>query len=194
MSANPAYILAGVAGNGGTGTANLMWVADAASAILPTTAAMALDASFSSIGLVTTDGMTESTSISINGIPAYGVTGNVRTLVTSEVITVKFVALETNKLTQAIRTRQALSAVTVATGGKMTLTRGPGRNAAYALVQDALDGANQIRTVYPNCTLDSLGDRQIAQGQPVQYDFTFTANLDASGNSSYEYDVVAGLS
>jgi hypothetical protein len=171
-----------------------MWAADAASAVLPTDAVTALDATFNSLGLITTDGQTESTDINSNGIPAFGVVGNVRMLITSEIITVKFVCLETNKLVQAIRTRQALSAVTVATGGKLSLTRGPGRNAAYALVEDAVDGSNHIRTVYPNCVLTALGDRQIAQGQPVQYDFTFTANLDAAGNSSYEYDVIAGLS
>jgi hypothetical protein len=76
----------------------------------------------------------------------------VRTLVTSEVLTVSLTAMESNKVTEALKTRQALSSITV-TSATMSTTRGPGRDALYAIVLDAVDGGSSsaFRRVYPRC-------------------------------------------
>lgn len=195
MAANSAFIFAGLSGSP---TPNeLMWIADAG-AVLPTDSTTALAATFQSLGLVTTDGQSTSTAISQNDLPSFGTYSPSRTIITSEIITVHFTAQETNKVTAAIKQRKALTAVTATAGvgaapGTMTQTRGPARDSLYSLVVDALDGANHVRKVYPSVRLTSLGDQQTAFAAALQYDFTFTAYVDASGNSEYEYDALVGL-
>ena len=104
MTANPSNIFAGLSGSP---TPNeLMWIADAASAVLPTDSTTALDASFESVGLVTTDGATTSTAISANDVQSFGTYSPSRTIVSQEVISVAFTAQETNKITAAIKARR----------------------------------------------------------------------------------------
>ena len=190
MTANPSNIFAGLSGSP---TPNeLMWIADAASAVLPTDATTALDASFSSIGLVTTDGATTSTNISANDVQSFGTYSPSRTIVSQEVISIAFTAQETNKVTAAIKARQAVGSVTV-TSGAFATTRGPARDALYALVVDAVDGTNHVRKAYPNVRLTNLGDDQVGFANPRQYPFGFTAYTDDSGNSEYEYTKIVGL-
>lgn len=191
VAASPANVLAGLAG--AAGAFSLCWVADSGSAVAPADGTTALDSSFVDLGIVTTDGATTSTNITSTDINGFGSYQPVRTLIQSEVLTVHFVAQETNKVTAAVKTRQALSAVTVATGHKIALTRGPGRDAHYALVLDALDGSNHIRKFYPSARLTALGDQQIGFGAAIVYDFTFTAYPDNSGNSEYEWILNANL-
>jgi hypothetical protein len=191
MTANNAFLLAGLAG-GGSDTRDLVWVADAATAVLPTDSTTALDAGFSSIGLVTPDGATTSTAVTANDIPSFGTYSPSRTLISAEVISLGFTAQETNKVTAAIKTRKALTGITVTTGA-MALTRGPARDALYALVVDTVDGANHSRKVYPSSRLTAFGDQQVAFAQGVFYGFTFTCYPDASGNTEYEYVKITGL-
>ena len=190
-AASPANVLAGLAGS--AGAFSLCWVADSDSVVAPTDASTALDSSFVDLGIVTTDGATTSTNITSTDINGFGSYQPVRTLIQSEVLTVHFVAQETNKVTAAIKTRQALADVTVTTGHKIALTRGPGRDAHYAVVLDALDGTNHVRKFYPSARLTALGDQQIGFGAAIVYDFTFTAYPDDSGVSEYEYIINANL-
>lgn len=192
MAATPANIFAGLSGSP---TPNeLMWIADASGAVLPTDSTTALDAGFKSVGLVTTDGATTSTNVSQNDIASFGTYSPTRTIVSQEIIVVRFVAQETNKVTAAIKQRKALSAVTV-TSGAFTSTRGPARDALYAVVVDAIDtlATNHVRKVYPSVRLTALGDQQVSFANPYLFDFTFTAYTDASGNSEYEYVKITGL-
>ena len=190
-AASPSNVLAGLAGN--AGAFSLCWVADAGTVVPPTDAVTALDSSFHDLGIVTTDGATTSTNIQSSDISGFGSFQPVRTLIQQEVITVHFVAQETNKVTAAIKTRPVLTGVTVTTGGKIALTRGPGRDAHYALALDALDGTNQIRKFYPSARLTNLGDQQIGFGAAIVYDFTFTAYPDDAGNTEYEWIVNSNL-
>lgn len=192
MTANPSNIFAGLSGSP---TPNeLMWIADASGAVLPTDATTALDTTFKSLGLVTTDGATTSTAISANDVPSFGTYSPSRTIVSQEVLSIAFTAQETNKVTAAIKARQAVGSVTVTTGAFAT-TRGPARDALYALVVDSIDtlASNHVRKVYPNVRLTTLGDDQISFANPRQYPFGFTAYTDASGNSEYEYTKITGL-
>lgn len=192
MAGTPAFILAGVAG--AASPFDLLWIADASGAVLPVDATTALDASFKPLGLVDQSGADIATSINTTDVAAFGSFNPVRTLITSEARTVKFNALETNKVTAAIRTRQALSAVTAATGGKLALTLGPARDALYSLVIDMADGTtNRQRRVMPSVRLTALDNQQVQYGSPVQYGFTFALYPDTSGVAMYEYDVVTGL-
>lgn len=190
-AASPSNVLAGLAGS--AGAFSLCFIGDADTAVAPTDATTALDASMVDLGIVTTDGATTSTNIQSTDIPAFGSYQPVRTLIQQEVITVAFTAQETNKVVAAIKTRQALDAITVTTGNKLALTRGPGRDAHYAICLDALDGSNHIRKFYPSARLTGLGDQQIGFGAAIVYPFTFTAYPDDNGNTEYEYIVNVNL-
>jgi hypothetical protein len=191
VAASPANVLAGLAGS--AGAFSLAWVGDSADAVPPTDGTTALDSSFVDLGIVTQDGATTGTNITSTDILAFGSYQPVRSLIQGEEITVHFVAQETNAVTAAIKTRQALSAVVVTTGHKLALTRGPGRDTKYALVIDALDGTNHIRKFYPAARLTALGDQQVGFGAAIVYDFTFTAYPDDDGVSEYEYIVNTNL-
>lgn len=190
MAATPANVLAAIAG--GATSVELCWVADHAGAVLPTDPSTALDASFKSAGFVTPDGATTSTNIGQNDVPAFGTTSPVRTLITSETLTISTVFLETNKVTEALVTRQALSAITV-TSAVMSTTRGVSRDALYSFILDSKDGLNIVRKVYPEVRVTAVGDSQLGYNGVIQYPITFTAYTDASGNSEYRYTKVTGL-
>lgn len=192
MAATPAYVLAATAGQ--ATSVSLAWFGDSATAVLPTTVSTALDASFKDIGYCTQDGSTASTAIGTTDIAVFGATAPVRTLITSEVITVSLTALESNKVTEALVTRQALSAITV-TAATMSTTRGPGRDSTYAFVLDAVDGgtSSAFRRVYPRVRVTSVGDAVLGYNGVIQYPFTFTAYADSSGVTEYRYTKVTGL-
>lgn len=192
MAATPGFVVAATAGQ--ATAVELVWVGDAATAVLPTTVSTALDVSFKSAGYMTPDGVTTSTALSTNDIPVFGSTSPVRTLITQEELTVSGTFLETNKVVEAMITRQTLTAITVTTA-TMSTTRGPGRDALYALVIDAVDGGttSAFRRVYPKVRVTNIGDAVIGFNNNLQYPLTFTAYTDASGVSEYRYTKVTGL-
>jgi hypothetical protein len=192
MAATPGYVLAATAGQ--ATAVSLAWFGDAATAVLPTTVSTALDASFKDLGYVTTDGATTATGLTQNDIPVFGSTSPVRTLITGETLTVNLTAMESNKVSEALITRQTLAAITV-TSAVMSTTRGPGRDALYSLVLDAVDGASSsaFRRVFPKVRVTNIGDEQIGYNGILQYPFTFTAYTDSSGVSCYRYTKVTGL-
>jgi len=191
VTADVRNILAGVSALGDG--FELAWFADTPGAVLPTDASTALDTSFKSAGFVTADGLTESTSINTTDLDAYGTFQPVRTLVTGEVRTFAVNAMETNPVTLAIKSRQKLSAVTATAGGSVDITEGPARDALYAAVFHAVDGANVVRKVVPNIRLTSLGDEQIAKAAGLAYAFTFTAYPDTNGVTVYSYYLLNGF-
>lgn len=191
MAATPGNVVAAIAG--GATAVELVWVADASGAVLPTDTVAALDVTFKSAGFVTPDGTTTSTNIAQTDVPVFGSTSPVRTLVTGETLTIAATFLETNKVVEALTTRQQLTAVTV-TSGAMSTTRGASRDATYALVVDAKDGSTgAIRKVYPKVRVTSVGDAQEGFNGVIQTPITFTAYADASGNAEYRYTKVTGL-
>src|SRR3569623_12407 len=192
MAATPGYVLAATAGQ--ATAVSLAWFADASGAVLPTTVSTALDTTFKDAGYVTQDGATTSTNISQNDVPVFGSTSPVRTLITQETLTISLTALESNKVTAALATRQALSAITV-TSDTMSTTRGAGRGALYSLVLDAVDGASSsaFRRVYPKIRVTTVGDSVIGYNGVLQNPFTFTAYSDSSGVSEYRYTKFTGL-
>jgi hypothetical protein len=192
MAATPGYVLAATAGQ--ATSVSLAWLGDAATAVLPTTVSTALDASFKDLGYVTGDGATTSTAISSTDQGVFGSTAPVRTIITGEVLTIALTALESNKVSEALVTRQTLASITV-TSATMSTTRGPGRDSLYALVLDAVDGSSSsaFRRVYPRVRVTNVGDAVIGFNNVIQYPFTFTAYTDASGVSEYRYTKVTGL-
>lgn len=192
MAGTPGYIVAATAGQ--ATSVSLAWFGDAATAVIPTTVSTALDVSLKDLGFVTQDGATTSTGLTTNDIPVFGSTSPGRTLITGETLTVNLTAQEVNKVTEALTTRQALSAITV-TSATMSTTRGPSRDALYSLVLDAVDGgtSSAFRRVFPKVRVTNIGDEVLSFNNVIQTPFTFEAYADASGVSCYRYTKVTGL-
>lgn len=192
MTADPRNVLAGLSGL--NGPFDLAWVADySASLALPTSTSVALDAAFNSLGIVSADGVTGSTTINTSDIDGFGAFSPVRTLITSEVRTFKVTGRETNPTTLALKSRNKLTDVTP-TGLDVSITEGPARTAEYAMVFHGVDGSNIVRKVCPRVTLTALDDEQLGFAQNLAYGFTVTAYPDATGVSVYSYYHLVGLS
>lgn len=189
MTADPRNVLAGVSALGGN--FELAWFADAG-ATLPTDATTALDPAFKSLGIVSEDGLTGSTSVSTQDIDGYGSFGPVRTLITSEARTFKITGRETNPTTLAIKTRLAIASAPVpeAATGAVATTEGPARDVRYAAVFHAVDGLNVIRKVAPSVRLTGLDDESISKAANVAYGYTLSAEPDSNGVSVYSYYIL----
>lgn len=186
MTYNALNVLAGI---GGLGDAfELAWVADQATGLtLPTDPYVALASGFKSLGIIDENGANEDVNIATQGIDAYGAGAPVRTLITSETRTIKFNCRETRPETIALADRLPIASVVPSGGGVVSTNVGARRDARYAIVLHATDGPNIIRAVIPNARMIALGTRSIAKSANIRYDFTFQADLDASGNSIYRY-------
>jgi hypothetical protein len=189
MTAEPKNVLAGIAGLGNP--FELAWVGDAGVA-LPTTATVALDAGFKSMGIVSELGADGATNVVTQEMDAYGAFSPIRTLITSEVRTFKLVGRETNLATLALKSRQKLSSVSADGTGHVSITEGAARDVLYSLVIHAVDGVNVVRKVMPSVRVTAIDNEQIAKAQNLAYGLTFTAYPDSSGNSVYSYYVLAG--
>lgn len=189
MTAEPKNILAGL---GGLGNAfELAWFGDAG-VTLPTTAAMALDAGFHSLGIVHENGLTQSVAVNTQDIPAYGSFSPVRTLITEEIRTFKITGRETNLATLAIKSRQKLSAVTASGAGLVSITEGAARDVLYSAVFHAVDGVNVVRKVVPSIRVTGIDDEAISKAANMEYGFQMTAYPDSTGVSVYSYYILAG--
>lgn len=185
------YVLAATAGQAASNS--LLYFGDS-SAVLPTTVSTALDATLKDAGYLTPDGATVSTALSQNDIPVFGSTSPVRTIITQETLTVAATLMESNKVSEALITRQTLAAITV-TSATMSTTRGPSRDTLYVAVIDGIDSASSsaFRRVFPKVRVTNIGDEQISYNGVIQIPLTFTAYVDNSGVSEYRYTKVTGL-
>ena len=61
------------------------------------------------------------------------------------------------------------------------------------MVVDAVDGLNKVRLHAPNVEVSDRDGYQIKNGEVIQYGVSLTCYPDASGNSTYTYHVVNGL-
>ena len=185
------YVLAATAGQAAANS--LLYIGDS-SAVLPTTVSTALDATLKDAGYLTPDGATISTAIDQTDVPVFGSTSPVRTIITREALTFTATCMESNKVTEALVTRQTLASITVTTA-TMSTTRGPSRDTLYVAVIDGIDGASSsaFRRVFPKVRVTNVGDEQISYNGVIEYPLTFTAYVDNSGVSEYRYTKVTGL-
>lgn len=184
MAATAGNILSPVTGNGGP--LALCWFGDPGVA-LPTDTTTALNAAFKDAGYVDQSAVDISTNINVNNVAAYGTFAPVQIITTSEVKQVKFGFLETNVVTLALKSRQALASVSL-TAGAVTVTEGPGRDVEWAGVVHAVNGSGKIiRKVFPRLKISSVDNETINFANPVKYGVTLTALPDSNGISVYSY-------
>lgn len=157
------------------------------STTLPTDEIAALAAGFDNLGFISEEGATIGQSITKNKLKAWG-NGVVRTSITDSEFTVSFKCLETNthvlELWMGADNTGVSPKVVYAGKGQPDIIR-------KALVVDWAETIESetynFRLVLPRAELDSVADVTVNSNDPVEYEFTFTATADDSGNNRYLY-------
>ena len=149
---------------------------------LPTNATTALAAAFVDLGYVSEDGVTKSTSTTIENIRAWQRADIVRTSVTESDSTLTFTLIETKK-----EVIEAYLGGTVDEDGG--IVENPAVNRPRELwVLDVIDGDQIIRLVMPQAQITEIGDEVFANGQPIGYEITLSAYFSqAIGGSIKRY-------
>ena len=154
----------------------------AGAAALPADASAALDPAFVDHGYVSEDGVTESTSRTVEQIRAWQNAAVVRRTTTEGEATYAFTLIET---TEANIELYYADAVDTATGGVRVRPTEVGVRRPYVI--DVIDGDDFIRTVIPDGELSERGDQVYSNGSPIGYPITLIAYPDENGVSATKF-------
>lgn len=144
------------------------------SAAAPTNATTAAPIGFSDLGYVSEDGVTESTSQSIEKIKAWQKSAVVRSTVTDGEVTFGLTLIQTNAATLA-----EYYGAAVAVDGSLIVD--PLRERPHrSYLIDVIDGAEVIRTYIPDGQVTEVGDQVYKGGEPIGYEITITAYDNAA--------------
>ena len=158
---------------------------------LPTDAKTALDATFKNLGYISEDGLTEATSIDTSTVKAWG--GDV-VMVNQTGKTTTFSLTLIEALNEEVQkyTHGADNVTGDLTTG-MTVKNTSGELKPEVLVVEEIMNGNVLkRTVIPSGKITSIGDVSYKDGEPVGYNVTITASVDATGTASYDYYIKQG--
>lgn len=155
---------------------------------LPTDASTALAAAFESLGYIAQGGVTHAFNLESGEYRAWG--GDlVLSYLTSKTHTFAFGLIEVlNKITyQTIYGDDNVTGTLSGTGGIKVSANGDDMTEYVYVIELALrDGAMQ-RIVIPDGKITAVGDVVYQDSDAINYPVTITAQVDASGNSHYEY-------
>lgn len=153
----------------------------------PTDATTTLAAAFKPLGYVSVDGVTNSLSKETSEIKEWG--GDVvDTVLTGQTDTFSLKFIESFN----VDTLKCIYGTNNVTGSASTGAISVTVNAADApsgvyVIDMILRGGRMKRIVIPNGKITELGDIVYKADEAVGYDCTIAANLDATGNTHYEY-------
>lgn len=155
---------------------------------LPTDASTALSASFTSLGYIAQGGVTHSFELDTGDYRAWG--GDlVLSYLNSKTHTFAFGLIEVlNKTTYETIYGASNVSGTLSTGIAVTADNDDMSEFVYVIELAMRDGAWK-RIVIPDGKISAIGDVVYQDGDAVNYPVTLTAQVDASGNSHYEYIV-----
>lgn len=153
---------------------------------LPTSATEALDPAFQGLGYVSEDGLTNSTSLEVEKIKAWG-GDTVLVIQKSKEDTFKYVLIE-------VKSKTVIGYVYGEDNVSGTLETGlviKANNADVperSIVIDMILRDNTAkRIVIPSCKISEVGDIVYSDGEAIGYDTTVDCTPDAEGNTHYEY-------
>lgn len=153
---------------------------------LPTSATTALNTAFLPVGYISEDGVTNSNSPSSDSVKAWG-GDTVCNYQTEKPDTFKFKMLESLRDTvlKAVYGDDNVSG-SLSAGLTVKANSTEQEKCAWA-IDMILQGGILKRIVIPSGKVTSVGDITYADGQPIGYEITISAEPDSDGNTHYEY-------
>lgn len=129
---------------------------------------------YTEVGYISTDGVTESTSVTTQALNAWQRNARVRTLTTEGSLTFQFTMIETNEASLELYYNQAPAA-------DGSIVDSPGSSApSRRFVIGVIDGDNFILHYLPNAQVTERGDVQYVNNNAIGRQVTIGANDDAS--------------
>lgn len=154
---------------------------------LPESTSASLNTAFKNLGYISTDGVTNSNSMSSNDVKAWG--GNtVLNTQTDKPDTFKFKLLEVLNV-DVLKTVYGSSNVTEnSVSGEIEITANAEELTEMSWVIDmVLRNGTKKRIVIPSAKVSAIADIVYKDDDAVAYDTTISAVPDEDGNSHYEY-------
>lgn len=144
---------------------------------------------YTSAGLITTDGITKSRSMSVDVVQSWQTLATVRSDISSDQITFKAKLQELNVVTYALRNGLTLAqARTSFTGAGMASKRDTGGQQpprrGLIVARDTQREVTLVQIV-PNLILAAEGDEQVGRATELQLDATFNCNLDSTYGTDF---------
>lgn len=147
----------------------------------PTSQASALNVAFVDLGYIGEGGVTQTIPASGDSTPikVWQNGATVRTVrsASDDPASFTFIALETNKT--VVDSWAGATVTQTATEGSYTLNTTSTRT-HYAWVIDVVDGSELERVYIPDGVVSEVGDRVYANGEPIGYEMTVSADYNAS--------------
>lgn len=153
---------------------------------LPTNATSSLSGSFSEVGAITEDGVTDTSSLEFNDIYMWQGNTLAVSLPGQNSQTFKFAAMEMNLTTVGLAFPG--STITQVTGG-LTIAQKPPVRDLRTWVFHGIDGTKIQRIVVPSGQVTERGDVVWSSADVTVWEWTVTCYVDASGNIAYRYIV-----
>lgn len=153
---------------------------------LPTSTSDALDSAFKNLGYISTDGITNSNTMSSNDVKAFG-GDTVLSTQTDKPDSFKFKLLEVLNV-DVLKTVYGDENVTVGEDGEIAITANSKELEYKSWVIDMiLRNGTKKREVIPNGKISSLADIVYKDDTATSYDVTVAAQPDSDSNTHYEY-------
>jgi hypothetical protein len=132
---------------------------------------------FTALGGVTDDGLVETRDRDTDDIVLWQNAAIARTVVTSSALTFNFRLAETKK--EVVELFYGTTVTTAASEGNfLIIPANTGGRKAFII--DVVDGAELRRIYIPQGEVTEVGDVTYASGEPISYEVTITAYLDAT--------------
>lgn len=174
---------------GATGVASLAPLGSTA----PTTANDTLDAAFTDLGGITTDGLEEAFNDTIATEDAWGSRGPVVTLYSKSDRTFKFTALETNAKVLEVYFRQASPLTPTASVVSFEDQEAVGVLYYAAVFDVAMDASNFARFYFKKVAVTARSSITYKEDASANYPFELTAYRDSAGSLGHRWYDLAGL-
>lgn len=153
---------------------------------LPTTTAEALDAAFKNLGYCSDDGLTNSTSLDVQKIKAWG-GDTVLVIQSSREDTFKYKLIEIKSL-EVLKHVYGADNVTGTLETGIVVKVNNSDVPEQSLVIDMILRDNTAkRIVIPSCKISEVGDIVYGDEDAVGYETTVDCTPDSDGNTHYEY-------